>query len=187
MTQDDNAIIDWRKAYFAMNARLTALEDKMQLALTALVDIGRAASGLSVPLNLPQQLPAAVQVQLLGDGGRPSQRLHFGLDASRRAHWADVYSRLVMAGKLKACEVTSANFTYLCCGEGTPAVGPIRWYGSTRELAYMVRQHLGARWEVALVSFKDKSDNTLPQSFSHTKAPAPSAAQKIDSFFRMRD
>ena len=37
-------------------------------------------------------------------------------------------------------------FTYLMCGDGTPPLAPIRWYGSTRELAYMVRTQLNSNW-----------------------------------------
>lgn len=112
---------------------------------------------------------------------------HFGLDPQQRAHWADVYSRLVRAGKLCPDEVTSANFTFLMCGEGTPAIGPIRWYGTTRELAYMVRRHLNSNWEVALVAFKDKNNNTLPKTFKNTKAPSDQNMKKIDYLFRKKD
>lgn len=112
---------------------------------------------------------------------------HFGLDPQQRTHWADVYSRLVRAGKLCPDEVTSAHFSYLMCGEGTPAPGPIRWHGSTRELAYMVRQHLGSRWSVALAAFNDKNDRPLPPSFQNSKPPAAPSAAKIDLIFRSRD
>ena len=44
---------------------------------------------------------------------------HCGLDSHQRAHWADVYSRLVAAGLLHYDEVTSTNFTFLLCGIGT--------------------------------------------------------------------
>ncbi len=113
--------------------------------------------------------------------------LHFGLDATQRAHWADVYSRMVSAGKLRAGEVSSMNFTYLLCGAGTAPLGPIRWCGTTRELAYMVRRHLNSRWEVALVAFKDKNNNTLPKTFKNTKAPSDQNMKKIDYLFCKKD
>ena len=112
---------------------------------------------------------------------------HFGLDPQQRAHWADVYSRLVRAGKLCPDEVTSAHFSYLMCGEGMPAPGPIRWHSSTRELAYLVRRHLNSNWEVALVAFKDKNNNTLPKTFKNTKAPSDQNMKKIDYLFRKKD
>lgn len=124
----------------------------------------------------------------VGDNDNGERALaHFGLDKSMMAHWADVYSRLVRAGKLRSDQVTSANFTYLMCGEGTPALGPIRWYGSTRELAYMVRRHLNSKWEVALASFKDKNDNPLPKTLKNTKAPSVQNMEKIDRIFRTKD
>ena len=113
--------------------------------------------------------------------------LHFNLDPHQRAHWADVYSRLVATGKLRSSEVSCTNFTYLLCGVGTPPLNPIRWYGSTRELAYAVRQYLVANWEVALAAFNDKNDRPLPKSFSHSKAPSAQSIQKIDYIFRNRD
>ncbi len=112
---------------------------------------------------------------------------HFGLDATQRAHWADVYSRLVRAGKLCPDEVTSAHFSYLLCGEGTAPIGPVRWHGSTRELAYMVRTHLNSRWEVALAMFKDKKGSELPKTLKNTKAPSDQNMKNIDYLFRKKD
>ena len=112
---------------------------------------------------------------------------HFGLDSHQRAHWADVYSRLVAAGLLHSDEVTSANFTFLLCGIGTPAPGPIRWHGTTRGLAYMVRNYLQSRWEVALYAFNDKNGRPLPPTLKNTKAPSPQTARTIDRCFRPRD
>ena len=97
---------------------------------------------------LPALLPTERQPQ-------PSSQ-HCGLDPHQRVHWADVYSRLVAAGLLHYDEVTSANFTFLLCGIGTPAPGPIHWHGTTRGLAYMVRNYLQSRWDVALVGRRDR-------------------------------
>ena len=97
------------------------------------------------PIVLPALLPTERQPQAASQ--------HCGLDPHQRAHWADVYSRLVAAGLLHSDEVTSANFTFLLCGIGTPASGPIHWHGTTRGLAYMVRNWLNSRWEVALAAF----------------------------------
>ena len=116
-----------------------------------------------------------------------SPALHFNLDPHQRAHWADVYSRLVATGKLRSCEVSCTNFTYLLCGAGTPPLNPIRWYGSTRELAYMIRTQLNSRWEVALAVFKDKNNNPLPKTLKNTKAPSEQNMKKIDLIFRKKD
>ena len=116
-----------------------------------------------------------------------SPALHFNLDPHQRAHWVDVYSRLVVAGKLRSSEVSCTNFTYLLCGVGTPPLNPIRWYGSTRELAYMIRTQLNSRWEVALAVFKDKNNNPLPKTLKNTKAPSEQNMKKIDLIFRKKD
>lgn len=117
----------------------------------------------------------------------PSPPPHFGLDAASRAHWADVYSRLLAAGKLHSDEVSSTNFTYLMCGAGTAPLGPIRWYGTTRELAYMIRTQLNSRWEVALATFNDKKGSALPKTLKNTKAPSTQNMKKIDLIFRKKD
>lgn len=79
------------------------------------------------------------------------------------------------------------NFTYLMCGSGTAPLGPVRWYGTTCELAYMVRTQLNSRWEVALTAFKDKNDKSLPKTLKNTKAPSAENMKKIDLIFRKKD
>ena len=180
MTEDRNAIIGRHTARCDTNDRLAALEREVSQIKQIVIAMGRAATGLEAP---PPPLPMAPPVPLLA----APVHLHFGLDARRRAHWVDVYSRLVAAGKLRPDEVSGTNFTHLLCGEGTPATGPIRWHGTTRELAYMVRQHLGSRWSVALAAFNDKNDRPLPRSFKNIKPPAAPSAAKIDLIFRSRD
>jgi hypothetical protein len=118
------------------------------------------------------------QKEELSGGG-----LHFGLDAKQLAHWADVYSHLVTAGMIKKSEVSSENFTWLLCGEGTAPLKPIRWYKSTRALAYMVRVYLNSKWEVAITYFKDKNDSKLPESFKNSSAPSQKSREKIDQIF----
>lgn len=183
MTPDKNAIIERYPARSNIEDRVRTLEIWMSQMKEAFNAIGRAATGLNTP---PPQLPMDEPLLLLCDRGQ-SPVEHFGLDKNRKAHWVDVYSRLVAAKKLHADEVTSANFTFLMCGEGTPAIGPIRWYGTTRELAYMVRRHLNSNWEAALVAFKDKNNNTLPKTFKNTKAPSDQNMKKIDCIFRKKD
>ncbi len=112
---------------------------------------------------------------------------HFGLSPQLRAHWVDVYSRMVTAGIIKSKEVTSVNFVWLMCGEGTAPAHPIKWHGSTRELAYMVRRYLDSRWDVAQYSFKDKNDNQLPKTLKNTKAPNDESIKKIDRIFSIKD
>lgn len=200
-----------------LEERLNILEMNVQCIVRYIYSMQQATMGFSLPSPpprlpferepsapanpcnhhlLPAPTPTAPPVP--SSGGVPAGRggfqpsplsshLHFGLDPQLRAHWADVYSRLVRAGKLRSDQVTSANFTYLMCGEGTPALGPIRWYGSTRELAYMVRRHLNSKWEVALASFKDKNDNPLPKTLKNTKAPSVQNMEKIDRIFRTKD
>lgn len=180
MTEDRNAIIGRHTARCDTNDRLAALEREVSQIKQIVIAMGRAATGLEAP---PPPLPMAPPVPLLA----APVHIHFGLDPQQRAHWADVYSRLVRAGKLCPDEVTSAHFSYLMCGEGTPAPGPIRWHGSTRELAYLVRRHLNSNWEVALVAFKDKNNNTLPKTFKNTKAPSDQNMKKIDYLFRKKD
>ncbi len=180
---DNNAITERYPARSSIEDRVKALEIWMSQMREAFNAIGRAATGVNTP---PPQLPMGEPLLLLCDRGQPPMT-HFGLDKSRKAHWVDVYSRLVAARKIHADEVTSANFTYLMCGEGTPAIGPIRWHGSTRELAYMVRRYLNSRWEVALSSFNDKSNNPLPKTLKNTKPPSDNSAQKMDYIFRTRD
>lgn len=109
---------------------------------------------------------------------------HFGLDKNMMAHWGDAYSRLAAAGLIKAREVSKTNFTWLMCGEGTAPLEPIRWYGSTRVLADMVRRYLNSRWEIAMVCFKDKKGNELPKSFKNTSAPNANSAKIIDQIFQ---
>ncbi len=183
MTPDKNAIIERYPARSNIEDRVRTLEIWMSQMKEAFNAIGRAATGLNTP---PPQLPMDEPLLLLCDRGQ-SPVEHFGMDKNRKAHWVDVYSRLVAAKKLHADEVTSANFTFLMCGEGTPAIGPIRWYGTTRELAYMVRRHLNSNREVALVAFKDKNNNTLPKTFKNTKAPSDQNMKKIDYLFRKKD
>lgn len=183
MTPDKNAIIERYPARSNIEDRVRTLEIWMSQMKEAFNAIGRAATGLNTP---PPQLPMDEPLLLLCDRGQ-SPVEHFGLDKNRKAHWVDVYSRLVAAKKLHADEVTSANFSYLMCGEGTPAPGSIRWHGSTRELAYLVRRHLNSNWEVALVAFKDKNNNTLPKTFKNTKAPSDQNMKKIDYLFRKKD
>lgn len=183
MAPDKNAIIERYPARSNIEDRVRTLEIWMSQMKEAFNAIGRAATGLNTP---PPQLPMEEPLQLLCDRGQ-SPVEYFGLDKSQKAHWVDVYSRLVAAKKIHADEVTSANFTFLMCGEGTPAIGPIHWYGTTRELAYMVRRHLNSRWEVALISFKDKNNKALPKTLKNTKAPCDNSAQKMDYIFRKKD
>ena len=183
MAPDKNAIIERYPARSNIEDRVRTLEIWMSQMMEAFNAIGRAATGLNTP---PPQLPMDEPLLLLCDRGQ-SPVEHFGLDKNRKAHWVDVYSRLVAAKKIRADEVTSAHFSYLMCGEGTPAPGPIRWHGSTRELAYLVRRHLNSNWEVALVAFKDKNNNTLPKTFKNTKAPSDQNMKKIDYLFRKKD
>ncbi len=143
------------------------------------IRMDRLCAACSSPIALPALLPTERQPQ-------PASQ-HCGLDSYQRAHWADVYSRLVAAGLLHSDEVTSANFTFLLCGIGTPASGPIHWHGTTRGLAYMVRNYLQSRWEVALCAFSDKNDRPLPPTLKNTKAPSPKTARTIDRCFRPRD
>lgn len=180
MTQDRNAVTERYSARSNTDDRLAALESELSQIKQIVIAMGRAATGLETP---PPQLPMAPEVPLLP----APTHLHFGLDAMQRAHWADVYSRMVSAGKLRAGEVSSMNFTYLLCGAGTAPLGPIRWYGTTRELAYMVRRHLNSRWDVALAWFKDRKDSPLPKSFRNAKPPCGDSAAKIDHLFRKRD
>ena len=139
----------------------------------------RVCAACSSPIALPALLPTERQPL-------PASQ-HCGLDSYQRAHWADVYSRLVAAGLLHSDEVTSANFTFLLCGIGTPASAPIHWHGTTRGLAYMVRNYLQSRWEVALCAFNDKNNRPLPPTLKNTKAPSPQTARTIDRCFRPRD
>lgn len=180
---DNGTHYDKTEAMKSIEERVTALETNWLTLANAIYAMIQNTMGTELPTP-PPRLPFEREEEpaLLTARAR-----HFGLDAARRAHWADVYSRLVAAKKLHADEVTSANFTFLMCGEGTPAIGPIRWYGTTRELAYMVRTHLNSNWEVALVAFKDKNNNTLPKTFKNTKAPSDQNMKKIDYLFRKKD
>ena len=116
-----------------------------------------------------------------------STGLHFGLDAGDTAHWVDVHSRMVSEGLIKPGEVTSANLCWLMCGRGTQPTGRIRWYGTTRQLAYMVRRYLGSKWDVAQESFNDKNDNALSPTLQNSKPPSDDSAKKIDFVFRKKD
>ncbi len=168
----------------SLEERVTALETNWFTLANAICAMIQNTMCNEVPKptpRLPFEHEEMASPQLL------SPAVHFGLDARQRAHWADVYSRMVMAGKLHTNEVSSMNFTYLLCGAGTAPLGPIRWCGTTRELAYMVRRHLGSRWEVALAVFNDKNNRPLPQSIKNTKPPCDKSAQKIDYFFRKKD
>ena len=139
----------------------------------------RMCAACNTTIALPALLPTERQPAAASQ--------HCGLDSHQRAHWADVYSRLVAAGLLHYDEVTSTNFTFLLCGIGTPASGPIHWHGTTRGLAYMVRNYLQSRWEVALCAFNDKNDSPLPPTLKNTKAPNTKTARTIDRCFRPRD
>lgn len=123
-------------------------------------------------------------VKMADDEDGKSTIAHFGLDKNMMAHWGDAYSRLAAAGLIKAREVSKTNFTWLMCGEGTAPLEPIRWYGSTRVLADMVRRYLNSRWEIAMVCFKDKKGNELPKSFKNTSAPNANSAKIIDQIFQ---
>lgn len=172
------------EAMKSLEERVTTLETNWLTfanAIYAMIQNSMGAEIQKPPPRLPFEHEEPAVLPLLPPA------LHFGLDSLQRAHWADVYSRLVTAGKLRADEVTSMNFIYLLCGVGTPCASPIRWYGTTRELAYMVRRHLGSRWDVALAAFNDKNNNPLPQSFKNTKPPAAQTAAKIDLIFRKKD
>ena len=92
-----------------------------------------------------------------------------------------------VARRPRADELTSMNFTYLMCGSGTAPLGPVRWYGTTCELAYMVRTQLNSRWEVALTAFNDKNNNPLPKTLKNTKAPSAENMKIIDLIFRKKD
>ncbi len=164
--------------------RLNRLEMSVDCIVKFLYSMQQTAMGFSVP-SPPPRLPFEHEEQpaLL----TAPTHLHFGLDPQLRAHWADAYSRLVVEKKLRADEVSSANFTYIMCGAGTPPLAPIRWYGPTRELAYMVRTPLNSRWEVALATFKDKNDNPLPKTLKNTKTPSDQNMRKIDLIFRKKD
>lgn len=139
----------------------------------------RLCAACCSPIALPALLPTERQPL-------PASQ-HCGLAPHQRAHWADVYSSLVAAGLLHSDEVTSANFTFLLCGIGTPASVPIHWHGTTRGLAYMVRNYLQSRWEVALCAFIDKNNRPLPPTLKNTKAPSPQTARTIDRCFHQRD
>lgn len=168
----------------SLEERVTALETNWLTLANAIYKMIQNNIGTEMP-KPPPRLPFEREetVPLLPLSPTP----HFGLDATKRAYWADVYSRLVAEKKIKACEVSSANFTYLMCGVGTAPIATIRWYGSTRELAYVVRRYLNSRWEVALVVFKDKKDNKLPKTLKNTKAPSDQNMRKIDHIFRTKD
>ena len=176
MTTDIISIIETYTAGY--NNRLSTVESEVSKLKQVLFTVVQAATGLDTP---PPQLPQAEPPLLL-----PIALSHFALDPHQRARWADVYSRLVVEKKIKPCEVSSANFTYLLCGEGTPAAAPIRWYGTTRELAYMVRRYLNSRWDVALVAFNDKKGRELPKTFRNTNAPNADSMKTIDQIFRIK-
>ncbi len=163
--------------------RLNILEMNMESIVRYIYSMQQAAMGFSIP-SPPPRLPFEREEEpaLL-----TARATHFGLDPRQRAHWVDVFSRLVTEKKIKSCEVSIANFTYLMCGDGTPPLAPIRWYGSTRELAYMVRTQLNSNWLVALAAFKDKNNNPLPKTLKNTKAPSPQNMKKIDLIFRTKD
>lgn len=181
----DKAIhYDKTEAMKSIEERVTALETNWLTLANAIYAMIQNTMDVETP-KPPPKLPFEQE-------GPPALPLrcpapHFGLDTSKRAHWADVYSRLVAARKLHADEVSSANFTYLLCGAGTAPLAPVRWYGTTRELAYMVRRHLNSRWDAALASFNDKNDSPLPKTLKNTKSPSDKSAQKIDCIFRTRD
>ncbi len=167
----------------SLEERVITLETNVNSIVRFIYAMQQTTMGFSIQsptTNLPFEQEE--QAPLL-----PMRPHHFGLDAAKRAHWVTVYGRLVAEKKLKACEVSGDNFTYLLCGVGTAPQGRIRWYGTTRELAYMVRQHLGAQWDAAAFWFNDKNDKVLPRSFSHSKAPSEKLVQKIDHIFRTRD
>lgn len=179
---DKAAHYDKTEAMKSLEERVTALETNWLTLANAIYAMIQNTVGAEPP-KPPPRLPFEQEVTT----ALPDPAPHFGLDAASRAHWADVYSRLLTAGKLRANEVSSSNFTYLLCGAGTAPLGPIRWYGTTRELAYMVRRHLNSRWDVALDWFKDRKDNPLPKSFKNTKPPCDESAAKIDYLFRKKD
>ena len=181
---DNGTHYDKTIAMRSIEERVTALETSLLTMANAIYAMIQNNMGTELPKPPPRLPFEPMETPLLPPS---SPALHFNLDPHQRAHWADVYSRLVVAGKLRSCEVSCTNFTYLLCGVGTPPLNPIRWYGSTRELAYAVRQYLGANWEVALAAFNDKNDRPLPKSFSHSKAPSAQSIQKIDYIFRNRD
>lgn len=183
MAMDKRSHCDKTEAMKSLEERVTTLETSLLTMANAIYAMIQNNMGAELP-KPPPRLPFEWEEETVLLTART---LHFGLDATRRAHWADVYSRLVAEKKIKADEVTSMNFTYLMCGEGTPAIGPIRWYGTTRELAYVVRSHLNSRWDVALISFKDKNNRPLPKTFKNTKAPSDNSAQKMDYIFRKKD
>ncbi len=180
---DNGTHYDKTIAMRSIEERLNTLEMNVDCIVKFLYSMQQTAIAFSVPsptLRLPferEEEPALLT----------ARTLHFGLDATQRGHWADVYSRLVRAGKLCPDEVSSTNFTYLLCGEGTAPIGPVRWYGTTRELAYMVRTYLCSRWEVALAMIKDKKGSELPKTLKNTKAPSDQNMKKIDYLFRKKD
>lgn len=181
---DNGTHYDKTEAMKSLEERVTALETNWLTLADAIIAMIRNTMGSEMPKPAPglpfEPLEPAPQVSALS-------RLHFNLDAHQRAHWADVYSRLVSAGKLRSCEVSCTNFTYQLCGVGTPSLAPVRWYGTTRELAYMVRRHLNSKWEVALIAFKDKKGNELPRTLKNTNAPNANSAKIIDMIFQTKN
>lgn len=181
---DDGTLYDKTKRMTTIEERLNILEANVESIARFLYSMQQTAMSFSLQPPTPR-LPFEPEAQppLL----TAPAHLHFGLDATQRAHWADVYSRLLAERKLHADEVTSANFTYLMCGAGTAPLGPIRWYGTTRELAHMIRTQLNSRWEVALATFNDKKGSALPKTLKNTKAPSAQNMKKIDLIFRKKD
>ena len=181
---DNGTHYDKTEAMMDIEERLNRLEMNMDCIVSFIYRMQQTTMGFSIqqpPPRLPferEEQPALLTAPA---------HLHFGLDPQLRAHWADVYGRLLAARKLRADEVSSMNFTYLMCGAGTAPLGPVRWYGTTRELAYMVRTQLNSKWEVAFTAFNDKNNNPLPKTLKNTKAPSAENMKKIDLIFRKKD
>jgi hypothetical protein len=123
---------DKTEAMKSLEERVTALETNVNSIVSFIYAMQQTAMGFSIQSPAPR-LPFEQQEQAPLLPMRTPR--HFGLDTAKRAHWVDVYSRLVAGHKIKACEVTGDNFAYLMCGEGTAPQRRIRWYGTTRELA----------------------------------------------------
>ena len=113
----------------------------------------------------------------------PPRFPHFGLSAEEQRHWADTYRRLVGEQLLDNGDTTLTEWKYVCCGCCEAPRHPVEWQGSASALAYMVRRHLGGKWEIAHRVFVLKGHQALPVNLKTTHNPSQKMQNKIDAAF----
>ncbi len=137
--------------------------------------------------------PNGIGIQINNYGGNATEKdagkegnesfPHFGLEINN-IHWESVYRKLVEKGYIRSNEVEREEWKYICCGEGTTPKQKIMWHGCNNTLAYVIRNKMEGKWDIAEEVFCLRDNKVFPKSFKTTKPPAKNVCDELDRIFK---